>query len=201
MLSPVISKIVVNTMLIGATKPCFHNMFHLTSKKIPGPTVSGFIKRFTTHRKTWPLIVYTDTRNKRNSSESGFIYETVPGLRKHQICSSGYCAKKPAVLLKNQPPRFANTSISERLIFTGKNQDCSIKGHSPSNSDANTQANLTNLSNITNQKHENVITVPNLLCLSRILAAPYLSYVIINDGDFSWALAIFMYAGLTDAVR
>jgi hypothetical protein len=45
-----------------------------------------------------------------------------------------------------------------------------------------------------------VITVPNLLCLSRIIAAPYISFVIINNGNFSLALAIFMYAGFTDAV-
>jgi len=54
---------------------------------------------------------------------------------------------------------------------------------------------------ITNeQKHENIFTIPNLLCVSRIIASPYLAHVIINNGDFSWALAIFMYAGATDAI-
>ena len=48
--------------------------------------------------------------------------------------------------------------------------------------------------------HENVLTVPNLLCISRIVASPYLAHVIINNAEFSWALLIFTYAGLTDAV-
>ena len=50
------------------------------------------------------------------------------------------------------------------------------------------------------QKHENIFTIPNLLCVTRIIASPYLAHVVINNGDFSWALAIFMYAGATDAV-
>lgn len=49
--------------------------------------------------------------------------------------------------------------------------------------------------------HENVVTIPNLLSVSRIVASPYLAHVIINNADFSWALVIFIYAGLTDAVR
>ena len=50
------------------------------------------------------------------------------------------------------------------------------------------------------QKHENIFTIPNLLCMSRIILSPYLAHVIINNGDFSLALGIFMYAGATDAV-
>ena len=64
----------------------------------------------------------------------------------------------------------------------------------------NIELNQSNLSKENEQKHENIITIPNLLCISRVLAAPYLSHLIINQADFSWAMVIFMYAGLTDAV-
>ena len=201
MFSPVISKIAVNPMLTGASTSYIHNMFHLTfHQKITVSPALGFVARFTTHRKCWPPMCYSDPRNIRNSSsEPGGTYKTVSGLKQHDLYSSADGTRKTAPFLKNQPLWFTKTSIVERAIFTSKNKDCSIKEHSTTNSDANPQSSSSNGSKITNQKHENVITVPNLLCLSRIIAAPYISYVIIN-GDFSWALAIFMYAGFTDAV-
>ena len=202
MFSPVIAKIVVNSKLTGRSTSCFHNIFHLTIRqKITVTPASAFIKRFTPYRKCWSPIYYPDPRNITNcSSEPRGTYETVSRLKQHELYSSTLGARKTAPFLKTQPLLFTKTSIVKRAIFTSKNPEYSIKGHSTSNSDANLQSNSSNLSNITNQKHENVITVPNLLCLSRIIAAPYISFVIINNGNFSLALAIFMYAGFTDAV-
>ena len=45
------------------------------------------------------------------------------------------------------------------------------------------------------------MTVPNLLCLSRIVAAPLLAHLIIEKGDFGLALAVFAFAGVTDMVN
>ena len=67
-------------------------------------------------------------------------------------------------------------------------------------SNASTSGSKENLASPNEQKHENIFTIPNLLCVSRIIASPYLAHVIINNSDFSLALGIFMYAGATDAV-
>ncbi|XP_049858247.1 probable cardiolipin synthase (CMP-forming) isoform X3 [Schistocerca gregaria] len=46
---------------------------------------------------------------------------------------------------------------------------------------------------------ENVLTIPNLLCLFRIAAAPYLGYLVLQS-EFHLAVAIFAFAGVTDLV-
>ncbi|XP_058064153.1 probable cardiolipin synthase (CMP-forming) [Anopheles bellator] len=46
-------------------------------------------------------------------------------------------------------------------------------------------------------ERENVATLPNLLCIGRIIASPYLGYQIVQ-GDFRFAMAILVVAGLTD---
>jgi len=51
-----------------------------------------------------------------------------------------------------------------------------------------------------NEERENILTVPNLLCLSRIALSPYIAHLIIHDGNYPWALAVFGYAGITDAL-
>ncbi len=45
--------------------------------------------------------------------------------------------------------------------------------------------------------HENIYTIPNLLTLSRLLAAPVVGYCILHD-HHAWALGLFAYAGVTD---
>ena len=85
----------------------------------------------------------------------------------------------------------------KRALFTTAKSDRNTNKSTTTQTTANEESNV---SKPTDQKHENICTVPNLLCISRIVASPYLAHIIINNGDFSWALLIFMYAGLTDAV-
>jgi len=47
-------------------------------------------------------------------------------------------------------------------------------------------------------ERENILTIPNLLCLSRIAMSPYIAYLIVQTGNYPWALAAFGYAGITD---
>jgi len=47
------------------------------------------------------------------------------------------------------------------------------------------------------EKKDRIFTIPNLLCVSRIVAAPYLAHLIIN-GDYMMASGLFVYAGATD---
>ncbi|KAK0623087.1 CDP-alcohol phosphatidyltransferase-domain-containing protein [Immersiella caudata] len=46
-------------------------------------------------------------------------------------------------------------------------------------------------------KHENIYTIPNILTASRLVAAPFIGYCILNGHD-TWALGLFAYAGITD---
>ncbi|KAF7515850.1 hypothetical protein G7054_g14393 [Neopestalotiopsis clavispora] len=45
--------------------------------------------------------------------------------------------------------------------------------------------------------HENIYTIPNLLTFSRIALAPFIGYAILHDAH-SWALGLFVYAGVSD---
>lgn len=49
-------------------------------------------------------------------------------------------------------------------------------------------------------ERENVMTVPNLLCVGRAALSPYLAYVVIQQ-DYRVAMGVLMFAGLTDLVR
>ncbi|KAK8179673.1 CDP-alcohol phosphatidyltransferase-domain-containing protein [Phyllosticta citribraziliensis] len=47
--------------------------------------------------------------------------------------------------------------------------------------------------------HEQIWNVPNVLTLSRLVAAPAVGYLILHD-QHAWALGLFAYAGITDLV-
>eukprot|EP00096_Caligus_rogercresseyi_P014341 TRINITY_DN6834_c0_g1_i1.p1 TRINITY_DN6834_c0_g1~~TRINITY_DN6834_c0_g1_i1.p1 ORF type:complete len:270 (-),score=31.96 TRINITY_DN6834_c0_g1_i1:27-836(-) len=47
------------------------------------------------------------------------------------------------------------------------------------------------------EKEDRICTVPNLLCASRIVASPFIGYLILQK-EYSLALAAFGYAGFTD---
>lgn len=47
--------------------------------------------------------------------------------------------------------------------------------------------------------HENIYNLPNILTVSRLIAAPVVGYLILHDQHF-WAVALFTYAGITDLV-
>lgn len=44
---------------------------------------------------------------------------------------------------------------------------------------------------------ENVFTIPNLLCISRIVISPFLGYLILQS-NFHMALGVFVFAGISD---
>lgn len=46
-------------------------------------------------------------------------------------------------------------------------------------------------------ERENVLTIPNLLCISRIVMSPFLGYLILQS-EFHLALGLFMFAGVSD---
>ena len=56
------------------------------------------------------------------------------------------------------------------------------------------RSSLTNLT-----PHENIYNLPNILTVSRLIAAPVTAYLLVHD-HYKWALALFAYAGITDLV-
>ncbi|KAK4974955.1 hypothetical protein LTR42_004164 [Elasticomyces elasticus] len=46
---------------------------------------------------------------------------------------------------------------------------------------------------------EQIYNLPNLLTVSRLVAAPVTAYLLVHD-QYTWALALFAYAGITDLV-
>ncbi|XP_059053251.1 probable cardiolipin synthase (CMP-forming) [Achroia grisella] len=46
-------------------------------------------------------------------------------------------------------------------------------------------------------ERENVFTVPNILCVTRIMMSPYLGYMILED-NYNLALGLMVFAGVTD---
>ena len=112
------------------------------------------------------------SKNPNASVEGQFKYNQQLWLPEHQLLKS--------ISTATNPRRTKHESSSAKVTTSEEDKS--------------------NITKTIEQKHENVLTVPNLLCVSRIVAAPYLAHVIINNADFSWALVIFMYAGLTDAV-
>lgn len=49
-------------------------------------------------------------------------------------------------------------------------------------------------------ERENVLTIPNLLCVGRAFLAPYLGYVIVQQ-DFTFAMVLLIAAGVSDLVN
>lgn len=47
--------------------------------------------------------------------------------------------------------------------------------------------------------HENIYTIPNILTISRFVAAPIIGYLVLHD-QHAWAVGLFTYAGITDLV-
>lgn len=47
--------------------------------------------------------------------------------------------------------------------------------------------------------HENIYTIPNILTVSRLIAAPIVGYLVLHD-QHAWAFGLFAYAGITDLV-
>ena len=46
---------------------------------------------------------------------------------------------------------------------------------------------------------ENIKTIPNMLTLGRILSTPLIGYLVVHQ-SFTWALGLFVCAGITDMV-
>ncbi|OBT99106.1 hypothetical protein VE01_02349 [Pseudogymnoascus verrucosus] len=84
------------------------------------------------------------------------------------------------------------SSEPEKKPQTSESNDPSPKGLKPLKSNV-----VKALAQLT--PHENIYTIPNFLTLTRLIAAPIVGYLVLNDAH-AWALGLFAYAGITDLV-
>lgn len=49
------------------------------------------------------------------------------------------------------------------------------------------------------EERENIMTIPNMLTISRAVLSPYIGYVIVQ-GDFTLGMSLLAFAGITDLV-
>lgn len=49
-------------------------------------------------------------------------------------------------------------------------------------------------------ERENILTIPNLLCVARGFLSPYIGYVIVQE-NYQLAIGLLVFAGITDLVR
>lgn len=87
-----------------------------------------------------------------------------------------------------KPPRYAQTA--HRRCFLKPNGLTPV-AHSTASKIA------AKLPTLPKNIHEDIRTLPNLLTLSRLVAAPFVGYFILHD-QHAWALGLFAYAGVTD---
>ena len=128
------------------------------------------------------------------------IPKYVSRLRRDILCSSS--ARREVKRDFRTPPEI---DVKERFLYTSStslsHENNINKSSASTKINSKVKADNCDISKASESVRENVVTIPNMLCVSRIVAAPYIAHVVINLADFPWALAIFGYAGVTDAVR
>lgn len=92
---------------------------------------------------------------------------------------------------KGEQRRGEDISKAERITFPSS--PISKSRLSPKALRANIASKLSAL------PHENIYTLPNILTFSRLLAAPAIGYLVLQN-QHAWAVGLFAYAGITDLV-
>lgn len=119
----------------------------------------------------------------------------INSTKNHNIFENPYrpCLVNPKLGLLNQQFCGKHSNIINALtsnsLIKRHYSDKKEKDNGVAKSDPDTSKEI--------KEKDNVLTIPNLLCVSRIVAAPYLAHLIIQ-GNFSWAAALFVCAGATD---
>jgi len=167
-----------------------------TSKLLLNINTSPYVIEHRIIRTTVNLSKSFKSVNENSRKICSLQQLNIQNLHKYKENRYGSYSRKPYHLSKHNHFNILNNCPNIKRNPLGLEFHTTINNQKETNSsDVKINNELTN-----EQKHENVFTIPNLLCVSRIIASPYLAHVIVNNGDFPWALAIFMYAGATDAV-
>ncbi|PKS11870.1 hypothetical protein jhhlp_001164 [Lomentospora prolificans] len=109
-----------------------------------------------------------------------------PGLRPSVFCwttGRSTFSSKPAILEKHQLDPAASRKVNAGRLT------CKLCRAASSPTTTSTPPPPT--------IHEDIYTLPNILTFSRLVAAPFVGYFILNDQHL-WSVGLFAYAGLTD---
>ena len=171
-----------------------HSLINKLSKKLLNSKNISYIFEHRVNHTTCLSKVFKERHESTKKVYFPYILaNTSIELKEYSKVCCGYKSYHHEFSKYNTPNNYLNTvtKCSKRIFHTAIINN---------ESNASTSGSKENLTPPNEQKHENIFTIPNLLCVSRIIASPYLAHVIINNSDFSLALGIFMYAGATDAV-
>jgi len=132
----------------------------------------GCLQRIKQITKSLSPLFYTISRQQKNLVRFSSILVANNGIDRRQKPSSN-------INHKHQPPY---SQLSKHLMKTSKNPRRSYS--KPVDEPV---------------KESKFLTIPNVLTGLRMLAAPYIGYLVFCQ-DFDWALGLFMAAAVTDSV-
>lgn len=87
-------------------------------------------------------------------------------------------------------------NIEEKRLRMRERKECLVQGIRDKK--AKVQEKVKEMEEIV--ERENILTIPNLLCVARSFLAPYIGYII-TCGHYELAFGLLAFAGITDLVR
>lgn len=138
----------------------------------------------TGHRKR---VIATNNITCRNAKQPGFLDTVLPNQKHLRLKQTHYRLKETQEKIKKTQEKIKKTQqllkeSKQRIIEDIRDTKTMMRAQ---------------MENII--ERENIWTVPNVLCVTRIVFSPYLGYLIIQS-DFNMALGLLVVAGVTDAL-
>lgn len=126
------------------------------------------------------------------------IYSSITRINEHSTLLS--CFTRARSLLMTKLTRtckfgtFSRYFYKEDVDFRSVSQTKKLTAHRHVSSDRNSkeQAQMAK-----EMREDNILTIPNILCFGRILASPFLGYLVLSE-NYPAALLLFIVAGFTD---
>lgn len=131
----------------------------------------------TDHRKR---IIASNNISCRHVKQVGFLDTVLPNRKHLRLKQTHYRIKETQEKLKKTQQRLKESK--QRIIEDIRGTKTMMKER---------------MENII--ERENIWTVPNVLCVTRIVFSPYLGYLIVQS-DFNLALGLLVVAGVTDVL-
>jgi len=145
-------------------------------------------------RKDFPINGYIELRF--DEEQYNIIYEPIEVMQEYRLFNFNSPKLFVKCYVKRTPRMTAANGFKEK---SPKNdEDKSFKPEIPSSSGLHPRGNWETLVKPDVVK-ENIFTIPNAICLSRIALSPLLGYFVVS-GNYIFGLAIFAYAAVSDLI-
>lgn len=129
------------------------------------------------HRKR---VLASNTLSSRHTKQNGFLDTVLPNQKNLRLKQTQHRLRETQDKIKKTQQRFKESK--QRILNDIKDTKTMMKER---------------MENII--ERENIYTIPNVLCVTRIVFSPYLGYLIVQS-DFNLALGLLVVAGVTDAL-